>query len=557
MSGKKQSPVKSSFNLVIFLLITGILLIVFSVLQQSLSLLSAPFNLNVVLASITILILLISTSLVGKISQRAPKTKTASGELLDQASVIIESIGEGVLTIDGKSNIRLINPEAKEISGWTDDALEMNYQAVLRLVDATGQTIDDSLNPVVLAQKSGQAQTSREFFLKTPSGKTIPIHLQVSPVANSSSLVIAFRDIKLELEKERQQLEFISTASHEMRTPVAAIDGYLGLLANPKICTIDEKALDYVNKAKASSQHLGVLFKNLLDVSKIDDGRLRANLEVINIIEFIESLLQNLLPLAETKGLQLKFLSGQHRNYRGETKLNQTLFIQADRQMLTEAVTNLIENAIKYTKQGLIEIRTSADQQNEVIISVKDSGIGIPAEDLPHLFQKFYRVDNRDTREINGTGLGLYLTRRIIEQLHGRIWVESELGKGSTFFIALPRLNQRQIKQLSNTLQVQPERGESTAITDNSVTTPPVVEKLSPAVLQATDQPTETTPATPTAPNQTQPEINIPTEAQLSTKRTLSRESAERLRQLGYNTTDFTVTESNPWENQPNSNNQP
>lgn len=546
MSGKESSTIKPPFGLIVFLLIVGILSIVFSVAQQSLNLLSVSFNLNLILAGIIVLILLVVTGLIVNISKQTPKTKTVNGELLNQASVIIESIGEGVLTIDDESNIGLINPEAKEISGWTDDALEMNYQAVLQLVDATGQTIDDKLNPIVLAQKSGQAQTSREFFLKTPSGKTVPIHLQVSPVANSNSLVVAFRNIKLELEKERQQLEFISTASHEMRTPVAAIDGYLGLLANPKICTIDEKALDYVTKARASSQHLGELFKNLLDISKVDDGRLHANLEAIDIIDFVEQLVQNLSPLAEAKGLELKFLSSQRRNRRGETKLNQALFVQADRQMLTEAVTNLIENAIKYTKQGLIEVKSSADTQNEVIISVKDSGIGIPAEDIPHLFQKFYRVDNRDTREINGTGLGLYLTRRMIEQLHGRIWVESELGKGSTFFIALPRLNQRQVKQLLNTQQVQPEKTKPIT-TDNLVTTSLTAEETTP-VIQNSNQPIEITPAAPVMVNQTQPETNAPTELQPSTKRTLSRESAERLRQLGYNTTDFTITESTPWD---------
>lgn len=542
MSEKKQQSAKPRFGLILSLLFVEFVLIVFSIITQTIWKIDQSLYINLGLGIITIIILLIIVGLTGRVNKRISKTQQIGGELLDQASVIIESIGEGVLAIDEKSNISLINPEAKKISGWTDDALEMNYQTVLQLVDNTNQPIDDAINPIVIAQKTSEAQTSRELSLKTVSGKIVPIHLQVSPVANSASLVVAFRDIKLELEKERQQLEFISTASHEMRTPVAAIDGYLGLISNPKICTIDEKAMDYATKAKASSKHLGDLFKNLLDISKVEDGRLRANLEAIDMIEFTKQLVENLLPIAETKSLFITFIPSENR--RGETKLKQSLYVQADRQMLTESISNLIENAVKYTKEGGVEINVLPNKQDEIVVSVKDSGVGIPKEDLPHLFQKFYRVDNRDTREINGTGLGLYLTRRMIEHMHGRIWVESELGAGSTFYIALARLGQKQVKQLLSTEQVQPED--------------PATKPIDTAPSEATTIVAESVPeTTPLVAHEEVPSVPAPTEAKASepttpdTNRVLSRESAERLRQLGYNTTDFTVAEEHPWETRP------
>lgn len=539
MSGKKKQPTKSCFNLILFLLFIGLLLIAFSIAIQRIWQIDQSAYFIFISSATALIILLITIGLTTKAKRNSANGGRPNGELLDQTSVIIESIGEGVLAIDEKSNISLINPEAKRISGWTDDALDMNYQTVLQLVDTTSQIIDDSINPVAVAQATGKAQTSREFFLKTVGGKTIPIHLQVSPVANSKSLVVAFRDIKLELEKERQQLEFISTASHEMRTPVAAIDGYLGLIANPKICTIDEKALDYATKAKASSQHLGELFKNLLDISKVDDGRLHANLEAINAVEFTRKLVQNLLPLAETKGLQVIFLPDKSRRF-GEAKLKQSLYIQADKQMLTESLTNLIENAIKYTKQGQIEINVTTNKQQEVIISVKDSGIGIPKEDLPHLFQKFYRVDNRDTREINGTGLGLYLTRRMVEHMRGRIWVESELEKGSIFSIAMTRLDQKQVGQLLDAEQVQPDK-----LTNNKPELNLTDQEVN-IVNAETDTPQSNIDA-----NQETSDVDSVIEAVSTeqnppdTSKILSRESADRLHQLGYNTEDFTITDDN------------
>ena len=120
-------------------------------------------------------------------------------------------------------------------------------------------------------------------------------------------------------------------------------------------------------------------------------------------------------------------------------------------------MNNLVENAIKYTKQGTVTVNVSGDAET-VTITVKDSGIGIPREDIPHLFQKFYRVDNSDTREIGGTGLGLYLCRRLVEFIGGKIWVESEYGKGSTFTLSLPRLGFEDAQARLKALEEQRER---------------------------------------------------------------------------------------------------
>ena len=250
-----------------------------------------------------------------------------------------------------------------------------------------------------------------------------------------------------EKAEERQKAEFISTASHEMRTPVASIEGYLGLTLNPATATIDQRARDFITKAHRSAEHLGRLFQDLLDVSKADDGRLQSNPEAIDLIPFVSDIVEGLRHKAEDKKLQLIFKprpgtpGGEHSATFTSRTLSPAFYIYVDPDQLREVLDNLVENAIKYTPSGRVTVDVTGGS-GRVTIAIADTGIGIPVEDQSHLFQKFYRVDNSDTREIGGTGLGLYLSRRLTEVMGGRLWVESAYRQGSTFFLELPRLSE-------------------------------------------------------------------------------------------------------------------
>ncbi len=149
-------------------------------------------------------------------------------------------------------------------------------------------------------------------------------------------------------------------------------------------------------------------------------------------------------------------------------------YVRADQSHYREVLSNLIENAIKYTKAGgTITVDITGDESH-VIVSVVDTGIGIPKEDIPHLFQKFYRVDNSDTREIGGTGLGLYLCRRLVEAMDGRIWVESDYGKGSMFFVELARMNPNDaLSSPAATTPTPPVQDASIATPTTPVSPPP------------------------------------------------------------------------------------
>jgi len=374
-------------------------------------------------------------------------SKNTSSSFLGDGKAILDAVDDGVLAVNSKGNILAINPAAEQITGWNgSDAAGLGFNSVLKITNNEGGEMIEISNPVNRVLRTGENFTTRDLFIKTQSGKIVPIFLAVNSIdSQNSGVVVVFRDISKELKENREQAEFISTASHEMRTPVASIEGYIGLALNPATATIDARAKSYLQKAHENTKHLGQLFQDLLDITKAEDGRLKNEPVVLDAIEFSRNIWEGLKPKAEAKGLNYIFEPDNHKT--GEKTLTPVFFIHADRDHLHEILNNLFENAIKYTPSGMVSVNITGDNNN-VQISVKDSGIGIPSEDIPHLFQKFYRVDNSETREINGTGLGLFLSRKLTESIGGFLDVESEYKKGSTFTVKLPRITRENAEKL-------------------------------------------------------------------------------------------------------------
>lgn len=381
-------------------------------------------------------------------------------QVAGKSEVVINAIADGVIAVDAQGTIQLINPAAQKIIGWgKQDALALDYKSVLHLLNSQGKDVEPSEDPVHTVLSTNTSVRSDELGLLTNSEKKILVSVIVSPVGQpGSGAIIVFRDITSEKAEERQQAEFISTASHEMRTPVASIEGYLGLALNANTATVDVRARDYIGKAHEAAQHLGRLFQDLLDVTKADDGRLQNTPRVIDVVALTQDIVQGQLPKAQEKGLRVLFKPhpDMANDKAGEKSISPVYYAHLDSDHLREVVGNLVENAIKYTPKGDVVIDVTGDNDH-VVISVADTGIGIPAEDIPHLFQKFYRVDNTDTREIGGTGLGLYLCRRLVEAIGGRLWVESEYKKGSTFFVEIPRIDHEKATMLIEEASLKPE----------------------------------------------------------------------------------------------------
>ena len=438
-----------------------------------------------------------------------------------KSDVVINAIDDGVLAISKDGNIELINPSAQQIIGWDQgDALGLNWKSVLKLVTSDGKDVEELENPIAQSLSKNQPTHNDKLFLLTSSEKRILVSIVSSPVGtDGEGIIVVFRDITKEKAEEREQAEFISTASHEMRTPVASIEGYLGLALNPATAHIDEKARDFITKAHESAQHLGRLFQDLLDISKVEDGRMKNNPKIINVNEFLKDIFDGLATKANEKQLNYVFMPDIIDEGK-EKSLQPIFYANIDPDHFREVVSNLIENAIKYTPSGEVVVNVTGDDK-QISVSVKDSGIGIPAEDIPHLFQKFYRVDNSDTREIGGTGLGLYLSRRLAEAMSGNLRVESKYKEGSTFYLEIPRMNSSEAKQRLESAEIEGSKdstpdslaSEKIEIATEEKTEDVATENNSEIVNSspvATATVENSTPAVPTTPA-IQPEATQPT----------------------------------------------
>ena len=281
----------------------------------------------------------------------------------------------------------------------------------------------------ILSLKLSQDQA--EAVLKRTSGDSFII-LAVSTLATLALLANHFlfyqKAIRGEqlAEIDKMKDEFISVASHELRAPVTALVGYLELLKDkiPKesLANFDQE----FSTLEALTKELDNLINDLLEVSRIEQGRLKITKEKVRVEVVIEEVIKTMLPLAMEKNLILK------------TSLSETPEIETDTKRLRQILTNLVNNAVKYTLYG--EITVSTLTENEFIkIGVRDTGIGIPGEEVQKLFGKFHRVQDEKTQEVRGTGLGLWITKKLVETLGGKIYVESIYGTGSSFTFTLPK----------------------------------------------------------------------------------------------------------------------
>ena len=227
-------------------------------------------------------------------------------------------------------------------------------------------------------------------------------------------------------ELERLKDEFVFIAAHELRTPVTAIRGYAEMLGDASK-ELPEQAKEFVMRLQQSGGRLAMLVNDLLEVARSQAGRLKVQTSPQDLVAIITATLAELKPLAEEKRHAVSFSP--------PAPLPPVL---ADKDKLQEVMVNLVGNAIKYTPpQGKVEVGLKVAGQS-VITWVKDNGIGIGPDDQAKLFQRFFRVESDETRHIQGTGLGLFIVRQIVEHMNGKIWVESEKGQGSTFYFTLP-----------------------------------------------------------------------------------------------------------------------
>jgi PAS domain S-box-containing protein len=339
---------------------------------------------------------------------------------------IINCMGDGVLVCDRDGCIVLSNPAASRMLKIAETSLLGNFLSQCNLHPELSKTIGDSLSTKDLSYSSVSQELSigdsGEIFLRA---HTAPVR---SDLGETMGSVTVLQDISHLKELDKMKSEFIAMVTHELRAPIAAVEQQLTVILNKMAGEVTQKQEQLLSRAKERTRGLLNLIKDLLDLSKIEAGKMVQYKEPLNLQEVIQRVVDLMKAEAENKKIDLQF-----------SPPSQISLIHADRNSMEGIFTNLISNGIKYTPEGGRVWITLGEEGDFVKASVSDTGIGIKKEDLPRIFDKFYRVKTTETRQIVGTGLGLSIVKSIVDAHLGTISVESEEGGGTTFTALFPK----------------------------------------------------------------------------------------------------------------------
>jgi signal transduction histidine kinase/HAMP domain-containing protein len=339
---------------------------------------------------------------------------------------ILASTPDPVLVTDQQNRLLLANPAAwqvLEVSGESSEGKPLEQVIPNReLVQLLTAPVDSKNLPE--GKEPGESRTSAEILL--PDGRTY-LAMSSPLIAGEHSVgrVCILRDVTHFKELDALKSEFVATVSHDLRSPLTLIRGYATMLE--MVGELNEQQNNYAKKIMGSVETMARLVNNLLDLGRIEAG-IGLQLEMVHVREILEKVVSSLQLAAAQKQIQLTL----------EASSDTTPLIEADPALLQQALSNIIENAIKYTNaNGKVTVRTLSHDGN-IVFEVSDTGIGIAPVDQPRLFEKFFRGVQRDARKQQGSGLGLAIVKSIVERHGGKVWVESQLGKGSTFSILIP-----------------------------------------------------------------------------------------------------------------------
>lgn len=336
-----------------------------------------------------------------------------------QLEAMLAHMAEGVLLLDHKGRILALNPAAEGIFQVRREEVLGRYHLEI----THNSELEERLRRVLAEGRSEAVEFTRAW----PQEQVLEARL--APVYRGEEQVgalMVIHDITRFRRLERMRSEFVANVSHELRTPLTAIRGFAETLLEGAD-EDPETRRHFLSLMHKEAQRLSALIEDLLDLSRLESGRVRFQFGEVALGELCHEVAERLRPRAEQAGLSLR------------VEIPPDLPpVRGDRDRLAQVLINLVDNAIKYTPSGG-EIRVMARPEGAVVrVLVQDTGIGIPRSDLPRVFERFYRVDKARSRASGGTGLGLSIVKHIVEAHGGEVGVESELGKGSTFFFTVP-----------------------------------------------------------------------------------------------------------------------
>jgi two-component system sensor histidine kinase ResE len=335
----------------------------------------------------------------------------------EQLSNILTSMTDAVITFNKDFNVLVSNPQADKLfKKWNID----------------NETKDKSHLPAELYHLLDHVFNFEEELEEELEIKGFYFDISISLLYSKDSVrgaVVVLRDMTEQHRLDKMRSDFIANVSHELRTPISMLQGYSEAIIDD-VVTTEEDRKEMIRIIYDESKRMGRLVTELLDLARLESGYLSIYREKVSIIPTIERITQKFDQIAKEKNVRLKF----------EQKLIEPLFLEIDEDRMEQVLTNLIDNALRHTEEnGIVTVRLF-QQNHQLIIEVEDTGYGIPNEDLPYVFERFYKADKARTRGKSGTGLGLAIAKNIVERHDGNLSVESELGVGTKFIIRLPMI---------------------------------------------------------------------------------------------------------------------
>jgi PAS domain S-box-containing protein len=371
------------------------------------------------------------------------KQKTARFQLGEQRSLqenalseaILSSIGDGLAVMDKVGKITYVNQAFEKMTGWTSKEVLGRYVVeVVPRESEKGEVMlfNERILTKVLSGEVVIADLINPFYYIRKDKSRFPASSIVNAIILDGKIigvVETFRDITREKEIDKAKTEFVSLASHQLRTPLSTISWYTEMLLAGDAGKLNPEQIKYLNEVYRGNQRMISLVNALLSVSRMDLGTFTLEPEPTNITELVENVVIEQMPQIERRKIQ--FLS----------KIEKDIpLIQADPKLLSMVIQNLLSNSIKYTEEkGKIEISLNLDIKKKVLLfKISDNGYGIPTNQQAKIFTKLFRADNVRGKDTEGTGLGLYIVKAIIDNSGGKVWFESKEDKGTTFYVTLP-----------------------------------------------------------------------------------------------------------------------
>lgn len=366
-------------------------------------------------------------------AERLEKTVKELKHEKEHLDSVLRSMKDAVITFDAEGNILLSNPQGQMIvKEWST----LNWGRSQKEIESNSSSrhngIPEPLEPLFHDVVNGSKALTTNLHVKNEVWSVVmtPLHDQEMKAVRGA--VAVMRDMTEEERLNKFRQDFVANVSHELRTPISMLQGYSEALVDG-IVGSEEERQELAQIINDESQRMGRLVEDLLDLTRMESGHYEMACEEVNLILLSERAVRKFSALAADKGIQL-FTVHQHEPLIADC---------ADEDRLEQVFTNLIDNAIRYTKAGgnihIITRKLEQNGQSYAEVQVKDEGAGIPSEDLPFIFDRFYKADKARTRgKTSGTGLGLAIVSNIIEAHRGTVNVESELGKGTTFFFKIP-----------------------------------------------------------------------------------------------------------------------